>query len=55
MEVAAVALAVGLILYLAHRLRRKRQHQPRPFDEGFGFAMDALRRAEGRDDDGLSG
>lgn len=49
MEVAAVAaLAVGLA-YLAHRLRRKKRRQP-AFDEGFGCAMTALKRAEGRND-----
>lgn len=48
MEVAAVAaLAVG-VAYLAHR-RRRRKRQP-ALDEGFGHAMTALKRAEGRND-----
>lgn len=54
MELPAVAaLAVGLV-YLAHRLRRRKRHTP-ALDEGFGHAMTALKRAEGHDDDRLSG
>lgn len=50
MEVAAVAALAAGLAYLARRLRRKKR-QPATFDEGFGHAMTALKRAEGYEND----